>query len=477
MPMLRAVRLIQSVEAGVTNGAAFHAFLSDTGRLSDFTVILSMREQVRRLANSTNSMDAIIASSIATDAVFKAASPDSKVAAEYMVKSPVAMPAITVSLPTLTTIIENDTAWSEFTNSVEYENNILNTLATFIEDNPASYTDLNDFITTAGSFGNVVTTPNAMEALVVSPSAMDIVVATGDRISSLTAYAPAMTVLANSDMSMGKFAASATALGYITDAVRVVLIDIPSAIVILGSIGAAWTEYLDGYTNFATDIHKIMVALAGLDSATFPTVASIFANAAASATLASNESAMIAILKDATTATAMSNSPNLAAFLASDVALPLITADDDVMTLLIANPTAFAILLTNTAAKAAIFASSTLKTAMMASGSTSLDTILGMGATYVGPTNNMVYANYQTYGLAGNWIILTGRLGSIVATMTNVKISNGDGSDEVIHGVPGVSITSVYPTINGAFTDPQISVNAISALAAGTFTSTVVDFN
>ena len=477
MPMLRAVRLIQSVEAGTTNGAEFNTLLGDAGRLSDFTVILSMREQVRRLANSANSMSAIIASSIATDSVFAAASPDSKVAVEYMVKSPVAMPAITVSLSTLTTIIENDTAWSEFTNSVEYENNVLNTLATFIGDDPVNYTDLNDLITDATPFGTITTTPNAMEALVVSPSSIDIVVAAAARIQTLTAYAPAMTVFAGSDMSMGKFAAASIALAHITDAVREVLIDVPSSIVILGSVGTAWTEYLDGYTNFATDIHKILLALGGLDFGTFPTVASIFANAAASSALASNESAMIAILKDVSTHTAMSNSANLATFLASSVALPLITANDDVMTLLIANPTAFAILLTNTAAKAAIFASSTLKTTMMAEGSSSLTTILGMGVTYVGPTNNMVYGTYQTYGLAGNWIILTGRLGSIVATLTNVKIANGDLSEEEIFGVPGVSITSVYPAINKAVVDPQISVNAISALAAGTFTSTVVDFN
>jgi hypothetical protein len=89
----------------------------------------------------------------------------------------------------------------------------------------------------------------------------------------------------------------------------------------------------------------------------------------------------------------------------------------------------------------------------------------------------MVYANFQTLNLPGNWVILTGRLGSIVATFTNVGLRNGDGTGTVVHGVPGVALTSVYPAINAAFTDAEVTVNAISALAAGTFTSTVVDFN
>jgi hypothetical protein len=477
MGLFRALNLLQAVENTDTDGTALESILTTSdGQSAEFAAMLSTRHMARRMAGNAHTMTAINASAEAIKIVFEQTSEYNFRPVEAITASEAAMGITTTTIAALNKVMNNATAFSYFIASSYYNTNILNTLATLINEDPANFSDQDDLILDNTPFSSVVTNVNAMNALVESTTAMDTVVANSAPITYIAADTIAMTIAASSYMSMNKIALSSTARVAIKANSRGIIINVPSAIVILGSNDVAWDDYLTGY-DLSTDILKIMIALGGLDSDSFPTVASIFADAAASVAIASNKSAMIAVLKDSVAYTAMSNSPNLAAILGVDVALGLITPNPDVMGLLIGNPTAFAILLTNTAAKAAIFASTTLKGIMMAAGSTSLDTILGMGATYVGPVNNKVYGTFQTYGLAGNWIILTGAMGSIVGTTISVQLKNGDGTGVETYAVPGVSIASVYPAINAALTDPLITVNAISALAAGTFTSTVVDFN
>ena len=70
MPMIRAMRLLNAIEAGTTTGAQLQALLTaDPGRLAEFNVLLGMRGQVRRMAASSTAMAAVIASSTAMTAV------------------------------------------------------------------------------------------------------------------------------------------------------------------------------------------------------------------------------------------------------------------------------------------------------------------------------------------------------------------------------------------------------------------------
>ena len=62
MPMLRSMRLLNSVEAGLTNAAALEALLADAGRLSEWSAMMSVRGYVQRLLASPGSMDIVCGS-------------------------------------------------------------------------------------------------------------------------------------------------------------------------------------------------------------------------------------------------------------------------------------------------------------------------------------------------------------------------------------------------------------------------------
>lgn len=69
MPMVRAMRLLNSIEAGTTNAAQLQTLLGDPGRLSEFFVLCGMRGQAVRIASSPTTMNAIAGSALARSAV------------------------------------------------------------------------------------------------------------------------------------------------------------------------------------------------------------------------------------------------------------------------------------------------------------------------------------------------------------------------------------------------------------------------
>ena len=62
MPMVRSMRLLNSVEAGLTNAAALEALLADAGRLSEWSAMMGLRGYVQRLLASPGSMDIVCGS-------------------------------------------------------------------------------------------------------------------------------------------------------------------------------------------------------------------------------------------------------------------------------------------------------------------------------------------------------------------------------------------------------------------------------
>ena len=70
MPMVRAMRMLNAIEAGTLTGSQLETLLtSDPGRLAEFNVLLGLRGQVRRMAASRTAMQAVAASSQAMAAV------------------------------------------------------------------------------------------------------------------------------------------------------------------------------------------------------------------------------------------------------------------------------------------------------------------------------------------------------------------------------------------------------------------------
>lgn len=70
MPMIRALRLLNAIEAGTTTGAQLQALLSsDPVRAGEFSVLLGLRGQIRRMLASSVTMAALFASPIAMAAL------------------------------------------------------------------------------------------------------------------------------------------------------------------------------------------------------------------------------------------------------------------------------------------------------------------------------------------------------------------------------------------------------------------------
>lgn len=70
MPMIRAMRLLNAIEAGTTTASQLETLLSsDAGRLADFRSVLNMRGHARRIAESPTAMAAIAGSATASAAV------------------------------------------------------------------------------------------------------------------------------------------------------------------------------------------------------------------------------------------------------------------------------------------------------------------------------------------------------------------------------------------------------------------------
>jgi hypothetical protein len=454
-------------------------YLSDASNLSLFTAyILKSRYYTEILSASTLGLPHVLGSEIARNKVFAMATEINSIAATAIANDIAGLPATAASIDGITAVFGNSVSQAAFTSSPHYSNSIAAILANLSGLDAASHPTPTSIINFSASFSDVVSSVHGMTALLADGESVDLMAFDEVAMQLVVANTAATISLANSSTNMGKMTVSTVAMSVITaDAPTVAIMSASKpAIDTIAALAPSWYAYKAG-PYFASTLRDVLTNLVGLDPSNFATVDAVIGSASAMALIASHEQASQALLGNSAAVTTLLASPNLGAILNNPVSFALITPDTTLMAQLIATPAAFAILLTSSVAKAAIFASSTLKTAMLAEGSSSLTTILGMGTTHVGPTNNMVYGTFQTLNLPGNWVILTGRLGSIVATFTNVGLRNGDGSGTVVHGVPGVALTSVYPAINGAFTDAEVTVNAISALAAGTFTSTVVDFN
>jgi hypothetical protein len=174
---------------------------------------------------------------------------------------------------------------------------------------------------------------------------------------------------------------------------------------------------------------------------------------------------------DATAMASLATSASLGIVLGSDVAMGVISTDVATMTSLIETPAAFDTMMTSATAKAAIFASSTLISVMMAD-TYAVSVLQGLAITKVGPTPDTIPGDFQSLGIDGNIILLTGTLGSIVATtIDNTFVGDTQGPD--VFALPGSSSVA----INLPYTNIIWDVDSIAATAAAQVTITYVDFN
>ena len=157
MPMVRAMRMLNAVEAGTLTGAQLQTLLTaDPGRLAELNVLLGMRGQARRVAASSTAMTAVAASSTAMAAV---------------AASSTAMAAVAASSTAMTAVAASSTAMAA-----------------------------------------VIASSTAMTAVVASSTAMTAVAASSTAMAAVIASSTAMTAVAASSTAMTAVAASSTAM-------------------------------------------------------------------------------------------------------------------------------------------------------------------------------------------------------------------------------------------------------------------------
>jgi hypothetical protein len=329
MPTLRAIRLLNAVEAGTHNAAQLQTSLSDPGRLVDFKVLLSMRGQARRMAASDITITAIANSQLARDAVFKEASVSNSITNQAILANATAVGIVSTNLDSLTQIEANSVTWNQWIASLYYENNSLNIIKTFA--GTQSFPSIQALIAN-GTANNLVSGSRpAMRALVASPSATTAMAASGGMMNDVAANSTSMGIIAASGPAMAIVAASVIAMGTITPVADAVSL-VANSTVGINAVYAndtAWTAF-KASPSFAANLVAVISKLAGI-AATFASVDAIIANAAAltlvnasagaSNALTTNSSALATLSASSNFSIIGSNAPVLAALAGNSTAL------------------------------------------------------------------------------------------------------------------------------------------------------------
>jgi hypothetical protein len=485
MGAFRSLNLLQGVEGQSVLGIDLESILSASpAQEAEFGALLRLRHIARRMAGNQITMAAINSSQKAIKIVFENTTELNAEPIKEIAKSLSAMTISSTTLESLNAITGNAVGFKHYSESEHYETVVLNTLATLIGDDPSNYASLSVFILNPTPFGLIVQSTKAMTALVSSPSAMAIVTANSAPMQDVASNIPAMTIMTNSEISMHLISQSQTALDEVTDAARTVVVSNPIALGIISSYNSAWTFILSSSVTLDDNIYPLLINLNGLDPSIYPDVETIFSDNSASEIVALNKPSMMAIISESNKTKypgtdgafdKIIESDNLETILNSSIAISEITSNESIMNILISNTTSFPILLTSSSAKATIFSSTTLMATMMTTGSDSLAVVQGLSqsATVV---NDASIGTFKTVGVSGNIIILTGVMGSIVAT-TLANTFQGDTQSAAIFNIPGTSLSSGPIDINLPFTNAVWDINSIAATAAGNVTITYADFN
>ena len=367
MPTLRALRLLNAVEAGTVTGTQLQTYLSDTGRASEFSSLLSSRGQSRRMAGSTLTMTAIAASLNASNIVFKAATTSTCAACQGVVASPIAMAAVAASIPSLSVLAANPVSWALFNSSSYYEPNIKVVVANYAGVTPANYASVDALIADSVSMAAIAAAPNAMAAVVASPNATTLMSANSAAMALVASNAVAIEIVAKQTAAMSIIAGSPAAMSEINSRSAAVakMALYPGAISAIAGSSTGWAGYMAG-PYFAANLPTVLANLIGVSPGAFPTLSSIIASATALALVAKSTSATQALASNSAAMSALAVSPNIGIVLGSSIAMAVIGP----------NSTAMASFLGASGAWDGLFASSVAKGYIMAS-TALIDSIAG----------------------------------------------------------------------------------------------------
>ena len=477
MSELRPLRLLNAVENGTVLGAELNTYLSDAGRLAEFTVLFSQRGQAKRIANGQTTMTAIVNSIIATNAAFLQATSTNDTIVAAIVESALAMSTVSDSASVLQIVSDNTTSWSYFSGSIYYESHIKKIISHLSGVDPSLYGSTSLLILDPVSMGDISVSERGMRALVNSLPTVTIMAGDSVAMALVAADTTAITLVAQNTSIMPTIANNVEAMDEIVSrsVATALMASNAGAIQSIANNSTAWANYLTAPT-FSANLKNIIANIVGLNASDYADVTAIFANETASLAVAGNQAAMQAVLSDSASIATLIASDNLDTVLGSSVAMTEIAGSESTMNTLMSNSVAFPIVLTSALAKAAIFASPTLLSTMLTPSSDSLATVQALAQTKVGPTPDTSIGSFQSLGLSGNVIILTAVMGSIVGTLLD-NYFKGDTGPTDTFGCPGVQAAVPPTAVNKGYTNVVWDVNSIAATAAAKVTVTYVDFN
>ena len=362
MSSLRAIRLLNSVEAGITNSAALQTALTDSGRLSEFSVLMSMRGQARRMAASAVTVDTFINCPIALNQIFTDTDLNNPVVAQAMLKKQTAMLLVAADRNTLTIIMANPTSAGLLKASQWFETYIKQLITNLTPAlDSADYVTVQQLVTNNAAMGIVLDIGGAVEVIIASPttfgyvaadlSIMTLLVDSGVAIGLLAASSPSMSTVSGSVNAMDAIAGSSVAMPVIT----------ASAIAMsaIAANGDAFTTLLAS-TYFAANRKNALARLAGLDPADYADINAMIDSADALTAIVANPKAVTVLSGSSSALSYLATSDNLGIVLNSTIAMAVLGPNATAMGAFLGNPDAWVPLFSSSTVKGYIAASTAL---------------------------------------------------------------------------------------------------------------------
>lgn len=138
MPMLRAIRTLNNLEAGTLTGSGLQTLLADTGRLGDFVSLIAQRGFSRRMAASSTAMTAVAASATVMADVVDNATWLAEIGA-----SNTALAALFASSAARVALYDHASALTTLTNITNVRTYLLAAYPNFTTDNSTSHVSVN----------------------------------------------------------------------------------------------------------------------------------------------------------------------------------------------------------------------------------------------------------------------------------------------------------------------------------------------
>jgi hypothetical protein len=423
---LRAIRLLNSVEAGITASAALNTALSDSGRLSEFRVLMAMRGQARRMAASDVTVSTFIDSPIAISSIFGDTNIENPVTAIALLKHQTSMVLVVDDRNTLGIIMSNPTSAALLKASPWFEvylRQIITHLTPAL--NPEDYTSTKNLVTNNAAMGVVFNFAGAVEVIIASPTTVELIAADLTIMANLVDSSVAVNLISESRPTMGIMTGEPNAMSSIA-ASAIAMPVMASSVVSMERIAANNTAFNTFLASpfFGANRKNAIANLVGLNANDYADLNAMIDDAAALTAIVGNAKASAAFAADANAISYLATSANLGIVLGSSIAMSVIGPNDTAMLAFLANSGAWATLFASGTVKGYIATSTTLVDSIAAD--SSLITYLTTLAVTETPSAvpDGIIGTYQPFpGAPAKVLVLKAKEAGIAATANTYQLS------------------------------------------------------